>query len=55
MLDRVGDGMAYAAVTWAEEGAEMAGTIIVVCSLLGALDLRTSDGVLRVARASSPR
>ena len=51
---RVGDGVAYGAITLAEEGAEMAGAIIVVCSLLAGVDVRVTAGELRVRRAGAP-
>jgi hypothetical protein len=40
VLDAAGDGLEYAAVTWAEEGAEMVGALVSRCALLGALDIR---------------
>jgi hypothetical protein len=53
VLDAVGDGFAYAAVTWLEEGAEMVGALIVLCALLAALEVRIDRGAVRVSLASS--
>jgi len=53
VLDEVGDGLAYAAVTWAEEAVEMAGTVVVCCSLLGAVDVRAEGRTMRVALADA--
>ena len=53
VLDTAGDGLEYAAVTWAEEGAEMVGALIACCALLSALDVRVHDGGLRVALADT--
>jgi hypothetical protein len=53
VLDTAGDGLEYAAVTWAEEGAEMVGALVVCCALLSALDVRIHDGALRVALADT--
>jgi hypothetical protein len=49
VLDTAGNGLAYAAVTWAEEAAEMVGALVVCCGLLGALDVRIDDGAIRIA------
>jgi hypothetical protein len=54
VLDAAGDGLAYAAVTWAEEAAEMIGAVIVCCGLLGALEVRIYAGTLRIALADAP-
>jgi hypothetical protein len=54
VLDAAGDGFEYAAVTWAEEGAEMVGALITCCGLLSALDVRVHHGALRVALADTP-
>jgi hypothetical protein len=43
VLDRWGDGLAYSAVTLLEEAAEMAGAALVVCALLGALEVRRTE------------
>lgn len=43
VLDRWGEGLAYTAVTLVEEGAEMAGAAIVLCTLLGALEVRRTE------------
>jgi hypothetical protein len=52
VLDAHGDGAAYGAVTLAEEGAEMAGTIVVLCALLSALDLRRDGDAFRLRLAA---
>jgi hypothetical protein len=49
VLDATDDGLEYAAVTWAEEGAEMVGALVTCCALLGALEIRVHDGAMRVA------
>jgi hypothetical protein len=54
VLDAAGDGLGYAAVSWAEEAAEMVGALISCCALLSALDVRVHDGTLRVALADTP-
>lgn len=54
VLDAAGDNLEYAAVTWAEEAAEMVGALVACCALLGALDVRVHDGVLRIALADTP-
>jgi hypothetical protein len=51
VLDSAGDGLAYSAVTWFEEAAEMVGALIVCCGLLRALDVRVGDGAVRVGLA----
>lgn len=48
LLDRLGDGVAYAAMTWFEEGAEMAGAVLACCGLLAALDVRVRGGAVQV-------
>ncbi|HZA78249.1 MAG TPA: hypothetical protein VE623_17860 [Acidimicrobiales bacterium] len=53
VLDAAGEGLAYAAVTWAEEGAEMVGALVTCCALLAALDVRLHDGAIRVALADT--
>jgi hypothetical protein len=53
VLDAAGDGLAYAAVTWAEEGAEMVGAVVVCCALLSALDVRIDRGAVRISASSS--
>jgi hypothetical protein len=53
VLDAVGDGLAYAALTWAEEGAEMVGALVVCCALLAALDVRIDRGAVRITVAPS--
>jgi hypothetical protein len=53
VLDARGNGLAYAAVTWAEEAAEMVGALIVCCALLAALDVRVHGGALRVGLAGT--
>jgi hypothetical protein len=55
VLDAAGDGFEYAAVTWAEEGAEMVGALVTCCALLGALDVRVHDGAMRVALADTAK
>ena len=60
VLDAAGDGLEYAAVTWAEEGAEMVGALVSRCALLGALDIRVrrarrSGGQARDARGPASR
>src|ERR671919_35140 len=55
VLDAAGDNLEYAAVTWAEEAAEMVGALVACVALLGALDVRVHDGVLRIALADTPR
>ena len=55
VLDAAGDNLEYAAVTWAEEAAEMVGALAACVALLGALDVRVHDGVLRIALADTPR
>jgi hypothetical protein len=54
VLDVAGNGPAYAAVTWAEEAAEMVGALISCCALLGALDGQVHGGSLQVALADTP-
>ena len=53
--DAAGDNLEYAAVTWAEEAAEMVGALVACCALLGALDVRVHDGAVRIALADTPR
>jgi hypothetical protein len=53
VLDAAGNGFEYAAITWAEEGAEMVGALVMLCALLSALDLRVHRGAVRVALADS--
>lgn len=53
VLDARGDGIPYAVVTLAEEGAEMLGAIAVLCVLLAAVDVRRGGDGLRVRLASS--
>jgi hypothetical protein len=55
VLDAAGDGFEYAAVTWAEEGAEMVGALVTCCALLRALDVRVHDGAMRVALADTAK
>jgi hypothetical protein len=53
VLDATGDSLAYAAVTWAEEAAEMVGALVTCCALLSALDVRIHDGAMRTALADT--
>jgi hypothetical protein len=52
VLDGMGDGLAYAAVTSLEEGAEMTGALVALCGLLAALDVRVRGGAVQVGLAS---
>lgn len=52
VLDAAGDGLAYAAVTWGEEAAEMAGAVVVCCALLAALEVRIEAGTVRIGPAA---
>jgi hypothetical protein len=53
VLDAAGNGFEYAAITWAEEGAEMVGALVMLCALLSTLDVRINGGAVRVALADS--
>lgn len=58
VLDAQGNGFWYAAVTWAEEGAEMAGAVVLCYALLAAVEVRVREGSVRLAlthRAGAPR
>lgn len=51
VLDAHGNGFWYAAVTWAEEGAEMAGAVVLCYALLAAVEVRVREGSVRLALA----
>ncbi len=57
VLDAHGNGFWYAAVTGAEEGAEMAGAVVLCYALLAAVEVRVREGSVRLAladRAGAP-